>query len=173
MTFRRLWPGDGALALAHFQRLDEEGRRLRFGRTVSDDFLARYCAEADWGRGILLGCFAGGELRGLGELRRLPGAELRTGEFAVTVEADWRGRGIGTELLRRLALLARNRGVETVYMLCLVDNRPVQRIASKLSASLSLSWGQVEGCIRLGAPTVASHIREALDAFGALQRVPS
>lgn len=161
MSIRRLWPGDGAQILAHFLRLDEEARRLRFGRAIADDVLARYCLETDWRLAVMLGFFAQGELRGLGELRRLPGAEQRTGEFAVTVEAPWRGRGVGTKLLGRLAVLARNRGVEAVYMICLIDNRPVQRIASKLSASLSLSWGQVEGRIELGVPSLASHLDEA------------
>jgi GNAT superfamily N-acetyltransferase len=165
MSVRRLWPGDGERLLAHFRRLDDDSRRLRFGRPVSDEFLARYCEDTDWLRAIMLGFFADGELRGLGELRRLPGAELRTGEFAVTVEAPWRERGTGTGLLGRLAVLARNRGIDSVYMICLLDNRPVQRIANKLSASLSLSWGQVEGRIELGAPSLASHVDEALDAM--------
>ena len=164
MSYRRLWPGDGERILVHFRRLDEESLRLRFGRSVTDDFLQRYCGETDWLRALMLGFFVGGELRGLGELRRLPGPEQRTGEFAVTVEGSWRGRGVGTKLLGRLVVLARNRGVESVYMICLLDNRPVQRIASKLSARLSLSWGQVEGRIELGAPSLASHLDEALDA---------
>ena len=164
MSVRRLWPGDGERILAHFRRLDDDSRRLRFGRAVSDDFLARYCGDADWLRSILLGFFAEGELRGLGELRRLPGPAQRIGEFAVTVESPWRGQGIGTSLLGRLAVLARNRGVHSVYMLCLLDNRPVQRIAAKLNASRSLTWGQVEGRIELGDPSLASHLDEAFDA---------
>lgn len=164
MSFRRLWPGDDERLLAHFRRLDDESRRLRFGRAVTDDVLARYCEETDWLRAVMLGYFVDGELRGLGELRRLPGPEQRTGEFAVTVETPWRGRGVGTRLLRRLVVLARNRGIDAVYMLCLLDNRPVQRIASKLSASLSLSWGEVEGRIELGGPSLASHFDEAVDA---------
>ena len=162
MSFRRLWPGDDERVLAHFRRLDDESRRLRFGRAVSDDFLARYCGETDWLRALLLGYVVDGEVRGLGELRRLPGPERRTGEFAVTVEAPWRGRGVGTKLLGRLVVLARNRGVDAVYMLCLLDNRPVQRIAAKLSASLSISWGQMEGRIELGGPSLASHLDEAI-----------
>ena len=171
MSYRRLWPSDRDRILAHFRRLDDDSRRLRFGRLVSDDVLARYCAESDWPRAILLGFIADGDLRGLGEMRRLPGVEHRTGEFAVTVEAPWRGRGIGTKLLGRLAVLARNRGIDSVYMLCLLDNRPVQRMASRLSGSLSLCWDQVEARIDLGGPSLASHVDEALETVAlALER---
>lgn len=163
MLFQRLWPGDEARMVRHFARLDPESRRFRFGRMVADDALARYCAETDWRGAIILGFVAEGEVRGLGELRRLPGDGWRTGEFAVTVEPAWRRRGLGSAFLRRLLVLARNRGVETVYMLCLPDNRPLQRIARRLEASLEPGWGQIEGRIPLSPPDFASHLEEAWD----------
>lgn len=165
MQFQRLWPGDEAKILRHFARLDPESRRFRFGRAVSDEALARYCSQTDWRGAIILGFFEDGELRGLGELRRLPGEAWRTGEFAVSVELGWRRRGLGSAFLRRLLVLARNRGVETVYMLCLPDNRPLQRIDRKLEASLEAGWGQVEGRIPLGPPDLASHLEEAWGRF--------
>jgi len=168
MQFQRLWPGDEARMFRHFSRLDGESRRFRFGRAVSDDALARYCSETDWRGAIILGFLEDGELRGLGELRRLPGEAWRTGEFAVSVEAAWRRRGLGSAFLRRLLVLARNRGVETVYMLCLPDNQPLRRIASRLEASLESGWGQVEGRILLRPADMASHLEEAWGRFAPL-----
>jgi GNAT superfamily N-acetyltransferase len=165
MPFQRLWPGDEARMARHFQRLDPESRRFRFGRAVDDEALARYCAGTDWMGAIILGFVPDGELRGLGELRRLPGDGWRTAEFAVTVETPWRRRGLGSAFLRRLLALARNRGVETVCMLCLPDNRPLQRMARRLEAELEVGWGQVEGRIALRPADLASHLAEAWEAL--------
>lgn len=165
MAFRRLWPEDAGRLAAHMRRLDDESRRFRFGRAVSDEFLDRYCAETDWLHSILIGYEPDGELRGVGELRRLPGPEFRTGEFALSVERPWRGQGVGTELLRRLIALARHRGVDVVYMLCLAENRAMQRIASKLQAEVSWAWGQTEARIQLRAPSLVSHVTDTLESL--------
>ena len=67
MAFRRLWPEDAGRLAAHMRRLDDESRRFRFGRAVSDEFLDRYCAETDWLHSILIGYEPDGELRGVGD----------------------------------------------------------------------------------------------------------
>ena len=47
----------------------------------------------------------------------------------MTVEDRWQDQGLGTELLRRAIVHARNRGLKSLYMICLTDNRRMQAIA--------------------------------------------
>ena len=130
VVIRRLAAGERDRLLGHLLRLDAEDRRLRFGGHVGEEFLRAYCARLDEHPGSLaLGCFVAGELRGVAELKPIGGAWPRAAELAVSVEAPFRGRGLGTELCRRLIVRARNRFVARLYMLCLADNRPVQRMA--------------------------------------------
>jgi RimJ/RimL family protein N-acetyltransferase len=84
------------------------------------------------------------------------------------VEAPFRGRGIGTELCRRLAVRARNRFVARAHMLCLLDNRRVQRIARGLGGALTFHPGEAEAEIGLPWPDPASASEEWLDEAGAL-----
>ena len=169
-TFRRLAPGErGRLLLAHFLRLDPEDRRLRFGGHVSDERLRAYCARLDRQPGaVVLGCFVAGELRAVGELVPIDGARPRAAELAVSVEAPFRGRGLGTELCRRLLVRARNRFITRLYMLCLPDNRPVQRIARKLGGALAFHGGEVEARLEPPRPDPASALEELLDEAGTL-----
>jgi hypothetical protein len=57
----------------------------------------------------------------------------------------WQSRGVGTALLRRTLLTARNRGYRLLHMACLADNRRMQRIARKFDAERSFDFGSVVG----------------------------
>jgi GNAT superfamily N-acetyltransferase len=150
--FRKLWPQDAADFRDHLLRLDPEERVCRFGRAVGDDWIATYCAGTDWMRSITLGCWIAGALRGVGELKLLDGTWPRMAEFALTVERAFDSHGIGSELLRRLVLVARNRGIARGYMLCLPQNQRIQRIVRKLNPALAYHGDQIECELALALP---------------------
>jgi RimJ/RimL family protein N-acetyltransferase len=154
-SFRRLAPGErGTVLPAHFLRLDAEDRRLRFGGHTGEERIRAYCARLDHHPGsVILGCFVAGELRAVGELKPIGAAWPPAAELAVSVERPFRGRGLGTELCRRLVVRARNRFVARVHMLCLLDNRPVQRIARGLGGALSFHQGEAEAQLQPPWPT--------------------
>ena len=112
---------------------------------------------------IVLGGFVAGALRAVGELKPIGGAWPRAAELAVSVEQPFRGRGLGTELCRRLVVRARNRFVARVHMLCLLDNRPVQRIARGLGGALRFHPGEVEAELQPPWPDPLSALEEWLD----------
>jgi hypothetical protein len=60
VIIRALWPCEHEHFLRHLLRLDGPARSERFGRGVSDDWIARYAAETDWLRGAVLGCWMTG-----------------------------------------------------------------------------------------------------------------
>jgi len=79
--------------------------------------------------------------------------------------------GLGTELCRRLLVRARNRFVGKVHMLCLLDNRRVQRIARVLGGELTFYPGEVEARLEPPWPDPTSAAEEWLDEAAALLRL--
>ena len=106
------------------------------------------------------GFFADGVLRGAAELRPLGRAFAREAEAALSIEADWQSHGVGSALLDRTLLAARNRGIKTLHMACLANNRRMQELARKFAAELSFDFGDVVGEVAAARPTPLSVLRE-------------
>ncbi|WP_119167964.1 GNAT family N-acetyltransferase [Algihabitans albus] len=158
--FRKLTSTDAADYEAHLLRLGPADRRMRFCGSVSDTAVSDYCAAIDWARTVILACFVDRDLRGAAELRLLDSSPLQA-EFALTIEDGFQDRGLGTELLRRSLIAARNRCVTTVTMICMIENARMQRIAKKFDSVLALEDGEIEGRLRTSWPTYLSLLEEA------------
>lgn len=143
---RKLWPTDKIAFRDHLLRLDFEIRRKRFAMAATDDFIERYAATCFQLDSIIHGYFVDGTLRGVGELRLLEPASGQA-EAAFSVEADWQGAGVGSELMEHTLLTARNRGISKVYMNCLASNRSMQKMARAAGAELEFEAGEVVGLI--------------------------
>ncbi len=169
-TVRRLWRTDLDHFQAHLIRLDAESRHDRFSMAVSDDFLVRYAAQCFEVEGMTYGFFApDGHMRAAGELRLLDDTGKGNGreaEAAFSVEKEWRRRGIGAELMGRIVLAARNRRVDTLYMMCLAHNRAMQSLARKFAALLRFEADEVTGRMVARAPTAFSLWQEMADETG-------
>ena len=133
---------------------------MRFHGSVSDLAIERYCRHIDWFSTVALGYFVDGRLRGVAQLSLERPLYPRGGELAVTVETSWQGRGVGTELARRAVTVARNRGLRRLAMLCLVENRPMRRIAAKLEGALHIDGGTVEADLGLTGATPWTWLEE-------------
>jgi len=135
-TIRKLRISEAPLYCAHLLRLDTESRRNRFGGTVSDDYIRSYAQPSNLADAVIHGFFVDGELRGIAELRPLPG---RQAETALSVEKEWQGRGVGTALLERTLVTARARGTELLHMTCLPENRRMRKLVSRFRSSPNLA----------------------------------
>jgi RimJ/RimL family protein N-acetyltransferase len=161
-VYRKLLPPEASLFHDHLGRLSPDDRMSRFSGGVSAAALIEHVRRFDWRTGWLIGCFEDGCLRGIAELRWLdPGLGWR-GELAITVEEAWQDQGVGTELLRLSIIHARNRGLKSLYMICLTDNRRMQTIARKFEGQLSFEGSQVEADIVVPFPTQFSLFAEAV-----------
>jgi GNAT superfamily N-acetyltransferase len=174
-TVRKLWAGETELYRQHLLRLDAESRRNRFGGAVSDEFIQQYAEPSALIDAIIYGLFVDGVLRGAAELRLLERAG--DAEAALSIERAWQSRGVGTALLQRVLLAARNRQVERLHMLCLAENRRMQQLARKFDAELSFQSGSVTGEMKAPHPTPTSVMRELVadgtDLAAAMLDVPS
>jgi GNAT superfamily N-acetyltransferase len=161
-VIRRLWAGERDQVREHLLRLDSEDRVLRFGGYESAAQIAAYCERLDWSRVVVVGYLMGGEVRGLGQLELIRAGRPRAAEVAVSVERPFQNRGVGTALLRRLVLAARNRLIERIYMACLMDNGRAVRMARRLHGALQFHDGTAEARIEPPWPTPWTCLEELL-----------
>jgi GNAT superfamily N-acetyltransferase len=159
---RKLWIGETDAYRDHLLRLDHESRHTRFSGAVSDDVIIRHAATARDLGVVVHGFFVDGILRGAGELRRLGPVFSGEGEAAFSIEKPWQSHGVGTALLERALLSARNRGIRSLHMHCLADNGRMQQLARKFDADLSFDFGSVVGEVDPPRYTPLSILREAL-----------
>ncbi|MFN3210279.1 MAG: GNAT family N-acetyltransferase [Roseovarius sp.] len=159
---RRLWPADKRILREHFERLDPETRRLRFGAAVTSEFVGDYAGTLLALDSIVHGAFVDGTLRGVGELRMLLNSWPVRAEIALSVETDWQHEGIGDALFVRMLAAARNRGVRSLYMMCLRENERMQRLARRHEATLTFDIGEVEATLDQPWPTPLSLAEEVM-----------
>jgi len=164
---RKLWLGEADRYGDHLLRLDAESRHSRFGGGVSDEFIRSYVGTTFGLSAVVHGFFVDGMLRGAAELRPLGPTFAREAEAALSIESDWQSHGVGSMLLGRTLLAARNRGIKTLHMACLASNRRMQELARKFAAELSFDFGGVVGEVAAPRPTPLSVLREAVaDNYG-------
>jgi GNAT superfamily N-acetyltransferase len=160
---RKLWSGETDAYGDHLLRLDRDSRYRRFSGAVSDEVVSRHAATASGADVVVHGFFVDGTLRGAAELRRVGPVLSRAGEAAFSIEQPWQSHGVGTELLERTLLSARNRGITHLKMHCLANNRRMQQLARKFEAGLSFDFGGVVGKVVPPRSTALSLMREAMN----------
>ena len=160
-TVRKLWIGETDAYRDHLLRLDPDSRRRRFSGAVSDEFIARHAATANELGVVVHGFFVDGVLRGAAELRHIGSVLTHEAEAAFSIEQPWQSHGVGTELLERTLLSARNRGIKSLQMLCLADNQRMQQLARKFEAGFKFDFGSVVGEVDPPRSTPLSLMREA------------
>lgn len=162
-SIRKLWPTETGKFRDHLLRLDKECRRLRFAHAVSDRFVEDYADRLFDMGSIVFACFEKDEIIGTAELRKLGNVWGRDAEAAFSVERPYQHKGMGTELMGRVIVSARNRGVRRLYMSCLSENTSMQAIARKYEASLQFEYGDVIGEILPANPDYFTIFSEAME----------
>jgi GNAT superfamily N-acetyltransferase len=166
-VIRKLWVGETAKYRDHILRLDPESRRNRFAGGVSDDFIGKYVELANSLDSVVYGFFIDNVMRGAAELRPLGMRFAREAEAAISVEKPWQSHGVGSALLSRILLTARNRGYRHLHMACMAENHRMQQLARKFDAELTFDFESVVGEVESSRPTPMSLMREFMsDSHG-------
>jgi GNAT superfamily N-acetyltransferase len=162
-TYRKLFPSEARSLAAHLGRLSLNDRSLRFMGATRDSAIEAHCDGLDWFRTVVIGFFDAGVLRGAAEVQVADKRMPMLCEVAVTVEAQWQDQGVGTELLRRAVLIARNRAARGLHISCFSDNYRIQHVAAKFGAHFRSRAGHADADILTPAPTVWSLYEEAAE----------
>lgn len=157
---RKLWGVETDAYRDHLLRLDAESRRSRFGGAIADEMIRTYAATAHGPDVIVHGFFVDGVLRGAADLRIIGPFYGREAEAAFSIEKAWQSHGVGSALLERSLLAARNRGIKLLHVCCLAENQRMQQLARKFEAELTFDFGTVIGKMENPHPTPLSVMRE-------------
>jgi acetyltransferase len=126
-TIRPVRPEDAQAHMAFFSRLSPEDIRYRFFsamRELTPELTARL-TQVDYDREMAFVAVreTTGDTVGVARLACEPGCE--SGEFAVIVQADMKGRGLASHLMDRLKVWARHQGMKRITGQILADNHPM------------------------------------------------
>jgi acetyltransferase len=127
MTIRPIRPEDAAAHTAFFSRLSPRDIRYRFFsamRELSAEQTARM-TQVDYDREMAFIAVNDATGDTVGVARLVCETGKPSGEFAVIVQGDMKGRGLASHLMRRLIAWARSQGLATVVGQILADNAPM------------------------------------------------
>ena len=149
ITIRAVRPDDRDRIVKAFRALDTESIYRRFffpKRELSDEELRRL-TECDGARDVILVATVASAdqevIVGLGHYAQ----NAASGEIAFTVEEDYQGRGIASEMLRQLADIARRNGVLQLEAEVLPDNAPMLKVFRR--SGLPMKETQTDGIVHL------------------------
>ena len=162
-VIRKLWMPERRKLADHLLRLDPDSRRLRFAHGVSDAFVADYVAGVTDLNSVVYGWFIGPQMHAAAELRKTGRTWGVKAEAAFSVEREFQGLGIGSELMGLLIRAARNRAVHQLEIVCLAENGKMRRIAAKHAAVLRCEFGEMTGQIAPRPGNIATLLDEAVD----------
>ena len=141
----------------HFTALDSEDRRLRFGVPLNDGGVRAYVTRIDFERDAAFGVYHDDlHLLGAAHLARSEGYA----ELGVSVLPANRGHGIGSALLARAHMRARNWGLGALFMHCLAENAAMMRLARRRQMEIVIDSGEADAWLRLPPADAGTHFGE-------------
>jgi RimJ/RimL family protein N-acetyltransferase len=164
LTMRLMRPSDASLLIDFYRRLSPETRRRRFHvivENLSEEVVQQRSRElADVDNKTLSGAVIatykdaqGEHIVGSVRLARDPSTpDSPEAEAAIVVRDDFQGHGVGTELMRRLVLLAKQMNVKTIVAVFQPDNEDAIRIFREVNLPYTTSVDHGETILRLQLP---------------------
>ena len=163
IVYRKLLPTELNDYRAHLLRLDGSDRRARFLAPADDACIGRHVEGLDPAYTVLIGAFINGVIRGAVELVGSENGGMSTVELAVSIERPFQNTGAGTQLVRQAVLVAQNRGIKHISMLCLRQNKRMQAICRKLNGLLDFDEADVMCDIKVAAPSQFTYFDELIN----------
>jgi GNAT superfamily N-acetyltransferase len=146
--------------IAHLLRLSAEDRHLRFGHAATDEQIRRYVEQINFQRDEVFGIFDRSlELIAVAHTAFSDAPQSRDcAEFGVSVSSQARGRRYGARLFARAVMLARSRGVGTMLIHALTENRPMLKIARNAGAQVRQQGAESEAYLQLPPATLNTRV---------------
>jgi GNAT superfamily N-acetyltransferase len=168
VPIRSLAPRHRERIALHLVALQESDRYLRFGYPATDSQISKYVDMLDFEHDEVFGIFSRKlELIAMAHLAH-PVAAPSDGrptmsEFGVSVLPHFRNRRFGKRLFEHAVLHARNRGVETLFIHALSENRTMLKIVRNAGATVERDGSESEAWLKLPPDTLASHVGELME----------
>ncbi len=118
---------------SHLKRLSLEDRYMRFFATAKDSMIDRYVDEMldlNAGRGFGILTIPARKLVAFAHVSRIEQADHRVqAELGISIDAEFRGKGLAKRLMDRVLVYCRANDVNTLFMSCLRENKRMQKIS--------------------------------------------
>jgi RimJ/RimL family protein N-acetyltransferase len=161
MLIRRLSFQERPLYAEHLKRLSPDDRQLRFARAgVADAWIDAHVAAINKDDLILVGTLRDTIIAAAHVAFDEKGTSA-IAEVGISVDADHRASGLGSDILRQAVVFARNRGADRLYTLCLSDNRSMVALARRAGMEIDFSPGEAEAHMVLPPPDPLTVSQEA------------
>ena len=148
----------------HMFALSERDRYLRFGYLAKDEHIQKYVDGLDFEHDEVFGVFNRRlQLVAMAHLAfsRNPD-DPQSAEFGVSVSAQARGKGLGSQLFERAVLHARSKNVDLIFIHALSENEAMLKIARKAGAVVENFGGEVQAHLRLPPQDMGERIESAV-----------
>lgn len=168
VPIRSLGPRHRGRITAHLLALQGSDRYLRFGYSATDAQLSKYVDMLEFEHDEVFGIFSRRlELIAMAHLAHPVAAPAdarpTTSEFGVSVLPHARNRGFGKRLFEHAILHARNRGVQSLFIHALSENRAMLKIARNAGAVIDRDGSESQALLTLPPDTLASHVGELVE----------
>lgn len=170
---RLIRPEDAPLLIDLFENLSSDTRRRRFHADADHvteerkQSVARELADVDnrTSGGAVLAIErvpeAGERIVGVARLARPEGQpDTPQAEAAIVVRDDYQGRGVGTELLRRMMLLAKQMQLESVLAIIEANNVRTLRVFRNLNLPSTATTSRAETHMVIQVPREHAFVRQ-------------
>ena len=146
VTFTVLGVADIPLLVDHLTGLDGQARHDRFNGGESDEMIAAYAQRCIQPGVLVIAAMHGGHVIGVGELHP---SGITVAEAAFSIDAEWRGQGVGTALFALILEAAWSRGLAELDISTHAGNEAMKTLARKFGAEMRFSHGDGFGRIDL------------------------
>ena len=152
VRIRPISPNDEARLVAFHERLSPESRRLRFfsAHPHLQTAEARRFVNVDGTRRVALVATQDDDIVGVARFDRV--AETTDAEAALVVQDNLQGHGLGTALLERLAVSAREKGITRLVALILPENTRMRQVLRHLRSDMTA--GYAGGVVEVTVPLI-------------------
>jgi L-amino acid N-acyltransferase YncA len=128
ITIRPMQPHDEKALLEFFRRIPEEDRFYLKEDVTSPQVIKQWAERLDYSRALPLLAFKGNRIIADGTLHhRRAKARKHVGEVRVVVDPEFRNRGVGRGLMRKLVEIAKDKGVEKLAFEVVADKEEAAR----------------------------------------------
>lgn len=157
----QLGPHHRQRVLTHLRQLRPHDLWLRFGYSMTSEAVERYVRGLHFTRDAVFGILDDdARLLALGHLAFEPTVASTTAEFGISVLPAQRRQGLGSRLLRRAALHARNRGATRLMMTYVPENDALRLLAQRAGMNLEPDPHDPRAYLSLETPTADSLMDE-------------
>ncbi|MCA9459850.1 MAG: GNAT family N-acetyltransferase [Nanoarchaeota archaeon] len=142
--------------LEHLLELNKKDRILRFGYAISSNQIEKYTSSLNKKNDIIYGIKEGEKVIAAAHLAKINYQDKKIIELGISVNSEYRNRGLGSALFESATYKSRNQGFQLLETQCLKDNTWMMKKAREKNMTLTRDGAESFGELKLEKPDFMS-----------------